>query len=188
MSKIVDRLIAIPEKVSLDYNKNSRILSVNGPNGSCFIAIHPSVNLDLEENSIRTSYYEQSSNKNSKALTGTMNSLIFNAINGSLKDYTKTLEIKGVGYRATVSEKSITVSAGYSHDVVVKIPSDVKVECLNGSRVIVKGCDKQKVGSFASKIRDIRRPNVFVKSLKGIFYEKEVSKFKPKAGKRDSKK
>lgn len=145
MSKIVDRVITIPETVDLKYDEKLRSLSISGPNGSFSINVHSSVNLSIEENSVKTSYLDNT-DRSSKALTGTANSLIFNAINGSLKDHKKVLEIKGVGYRALISEKTIIVSAGYSHEVKVEIPSDIKVECLNGTRVIVRSCDKQKVG------------------------------------------
>lgn len=185
MSKIVDREIIIPEAVNANYDKNLRSLSIIGPNGSFSINIHPLVDLVLQGNSIKTNY-SNSNNGKAKALTGTMNSLVFNAISGALKDYSRTLEIKGVGYRALVSGKKVTLSVGYSHDVNLEVPENLKVECPNGTRVIVKGAGKQEVNDFASKIRDIRKPNAFV--LKGIFYEEEVSKFKPKAGKRDSKK
>jgi large subunit ribosomal protein L6 len=184
MSKIVNRELKIPENIKLEYNEELRKLLLNGPNGSFSFVIDESVDISINSGVLKTS----SNNNEKKALAGTINSLVFNAINGAMKDYEVVLEIKGIGYKASISnDNKINISAGFSHDVKLEIPEDVKIECL-GSKITVKSHNKQKAGWFAARIRDIRKPNVFVKSLKGIFYQKEIANFKIKPGKRNIKK
>lgn len=103
---------------------------------------------------------------------------------GVSKGFRKDLEIKGVGYKAVLTGSQLVISAGYSHNVTLNVPSDVKVTVAKPTEVSVEGINKQSVGHFASLVRDIRRPSVY--SGKGISYKGE--QIRRKEGKTASKK
>ena len=91
---------------------------------------------------------------------------------GVSNGYKKEIEIKGVGYKATLKGSEIEIIAGYSHPVTLSIPSSLKVELPKPTNIIILGIDKQVVGEFAAKLRDVRRPSPY--SGKGIMYKDEI--------------
>jgi len=185
MSKIADRVLLIPEDVSVSYDSTLRKLIVKNSNNLLTQDIHNQVDLIIEDNSIKTKPVFETEEKN-EAIVGTMNSLINNMLKGVKDGYQKVLDIKGVGYKVSLNNSILDFSLGYSHNILLKVPSGLTVDCINSTKLIIKGADKQQVGWFASKIRDFRKPNVFVKSLKGIFYQGETIKIK--SGKKEAKK
>ena len=84
----------------------------------------------------------------------------------------KEIEIKGVGYKATLKGNTIEIIAVYSHAVNLEVPSNLKIELPKPTNIIISGIDKQAVGEFAANIRDVRRPSPY--SGKGIMYKDEV--------------
>lgn len=183
MSKIADRILLIPDNVSVNYE--SRKIIVKGPNGTLTQDIPFQVDLIINEGKITTKFVSGLEERN-EAILGTINSLVNNMLIGVKEGYQKTLEIKGVGYKVSLNDQKLDFSLGYSHNILLDIPSTLKVDCLNNVKLVIKGPNKQEVGWFASKIRDFRKPNVFVKSLKGIFYQGETIKIK--SGKKEAKK
>lgn len=185
MSKIADRILIIPENVSVKME--SQKLVVDGPNGLLFQDIPTQVFLIIneDEKTIKTQFSSNSREKN-QAILGTINSLINNMLKGVKDGHQKILEIKGVGYNVTLTGQVLKFSLGYSHDINLNVPETLKVDCLNNVKLIIKGVDKQEVGWFAAKIKKLRKPNVFVKSLKGVFYQGETVKIK--SGKKEAKK
>lgn len=91
--------------------------------------------------------------KNIKQLHGTTNSLLQGMLTGVSKGFSKELEIKGVGYRATLKDKTLELLLGYSHPVLVDLPQDLTLEVPKPTVVVVKGIDKQRVGELAAQIR-----------------------------------
>jgi len=116
----------------------------------------------------------------SKALHGTLRSLVFNMVKGTSEGFEKVLEIVGVGYKAKVEGGMLSLSLGFSHPVKYNFPEGIRVELPNPTTIKVSGCDKQKVGEVAAKIRSLKKPEPY--KGKGIRYKGEV--VKRKVGKR----
>ena len=115
-----------------------------------------------------------------RALHGLTRSLVANMVEGVTNGFTKTLEIQGVGYRASMRGTDLELNVGYSHSVVKKPPQGITFEVPVVTQVIVKGIDKQKVGQVAAEIRAVRPPEPY--KGKGIRYEGEY--VRRKVGKR----
>jgi len=109
--------------------------------------------------------------KKMKSLHGLTRTLINNMVVGVTDGYKKTLEVNGVGYRASKSGKTLTLNLGYSHPVEMTDPEGIE-SAVDGNKIIVSGIDKERVGQFAAEIRDKRRPEPY--KGKGIKYADEV--------------
>jgi large subunit ribosomal protein L6 len=115
-----------------------------------------------------------------RALHGLTRSLVANMVEGVTKGFSKTLEIQGVGYRASLRGTDLELNVGYSHPVVKKAPQGITFEVPQPTQVVVKGIDKQKVGQIAAEVRAVRPPEPY--KGKGIRYEGEY--VRRKVGKR----
>jgi large subunit ribosomal protein L6 len=115
-----------------------------------------------------------------RALHGLTRSLVANMVEGVTNGFTKTLEIQGVGYRASMRGTDLELNVGYSHSVVKKPPQGITFEVPVPTQVIVKGIDKQKVGQVAAEIRGFRKPDAY--KGKGVRYTGEY--VRRKVGKR----
>ena len=165
MSRIGNRIIAIPEGVTVELNDN--IVTVKGPKGQLTQPMLKDITMRQEENNIIL----ERKNENAKAMHGTMNALIANMIKGVKEGYAKTLEIIGVGYRFNVQGQKLVISAGYSHPVNMEIPAGLTVEANGNTEITIKGIDKVLVGEFAAKVREVRQPEPY--KGKGIRYKDE---------------
>ena len=165
MSRIGNRIITIPEGVTVELNDN--IVTVKGPKGQLTQPMLKDITMKQEENTIIL----ERKNENAKAMHGTMNALIANMIKGVKDGYAKTLEIIGVGYRFNVQGQKLVVSAGYSHPVNMEIPAGLTVEANGNTEITIKGIDKVLVGEFAAKVREVRQPEPY--KGKGIRYKDE---------------
>ncbi|UWV83184.1 50S ribosomal protein L6 [Mycoplasmopsis cynos] len=180
MSRVGNRVLTIPTGASVTVEGSK--VTVKGALGTLEREFSPLISVVVEGNKITT--VRANDEKITKQLHGTTNSHISNMLVGVSKGFKKDLEIKGVGYKAVLSGSELVVSAGYSHNVTLKVPTTVKVTVAKPTEVSVSGIDKQSVGRFLSLIRDIRRPSVY--SGKGISYKGE--KLRRKEGKTASKK
>ena len=115
-----------------------------------------------------------------RALHGLTRSLVANMVEGVTKGFTKTLEIQGVGYRASLRGADLELNVGFSHPVIRKPPQGITFDVPAPNQVVVKGIDKQKVGQVAAEIRAVRPPEPY--KGKGIRYEGEY--VRRKVGKR----
>lgn len=167
MSRIGNRKIAVPNGVSV--NIENGILTVNGPKGTLTLKIHNLVEVTISENEVVTT--TKNNSKLANINVGTINSLITNMVIGVSEGYSKGLEAVGVGYRFQVNGNKINISAGFSHPVVIEVPSDLKVEQVSNTEITISGIDKQKVSEFAANIRKIRKPEPY--KGKGIRYKGE---------------
>ena len=165
MSRIGNRIIAVPTGVTVELNDN--IVTVKGPKGQLTQTMLKDITMKQEENNIIL----ERANENAKAMHGTMNALISNMIKGVTEGYSKTLEIIGVGYRFNVQGQKLVVSAGYSHPVNMEIPAGLTVEANGNTEITIKGIDKVLVGEFAAKVREVRQPEPY--KGKGIRYKDE---------------
>ncbi len=109
--------------------------------------------------------------KKSRSFWGMQRTLVSNLIDGVTEGYSKTLEIKGVGYRATAQGSKLKLQLGFSHDVDLDVPEGLDVKTPDQTTVIISGIDKQAVGQFAAEIRRWRKPEPY--KGKGIKYQGE---------------
>ena len=178
MSRIGNNPIAIPEGVTVDVKEN--IVTVKGKLGELTQSFD-TIDIKVEEGNIKVS--RSSDSKEQKAKHGLYRSLMFNMIEGVSKGWTKELELVGVGYRASNQGQKLDLALGFSHNIVMDIAPEVKVETISekGKNPIVKltSHDKQLVGQVAAKIRGFRKPEPY--KGKGVkFVGEEIRR---KAGK-----
>lgn len=168
MSRIGRMPIAIPAGVTVEIAENNQV-TVKGPKGTITKVLPEAMTIKQEGTEIIVS--RPNDLKEMKALHGLTRSLINNMVIGVTKGYTKTLEIVGVGFRASKSGRKLNLALGYTHPVIMEDPEGIE-SVIDGNKIIVKGIDKEKVGQYAAEIRDKRRPEPY-KGV-GIKYEDEV--------------
>ncbi len=169
MSRVGKLGIAVPEGVTLTVAKNN-FVTVKGPKGSLEFSFHPDMKITNENNEV--SVTRPSDSLRHRALHGTTRALLNNMVKGVTEGYTKILDIKGVGYRASLKDSNtLVVNVGYSNPVEVVIPAGLTVETPINTEIHIKGIDKQAVGEFAANVRKIRQPEPY--QGKGIRYRGE---------------
>ncbi|SFW06384.1 50S ribosomal protein L6 [Chlamydia abortus] len=168
MSRIGKRVLVIPAGVEVLLENNKAI--VKGKLGQLEYTFSPLIKVEIKNNEIVVT--RSNEEKSTKQLHGTTNALLHNMLIGVSNGYKKEVEIKGVGYKATLKGNEIEIIAGFSHTVTKQIPEGLKVELPKPTNIIISGIDKQLVGEFAANLRDIRRPSPY--SGKGIMYKDEV--------------
>ena len=178
MSRIGKLPITIPTNV--DVNWTGSEISVKGKFGTLETAIPDAIGIQQDENSLTVSL--KNNGRNLRSLHGLYRTLINNMVIGVSEQFEITLILKGVGYRAAVQGKEITLNLGYSHPVKINIPETVSVEVVQNTTINLKSCDKELLGLFASNIRSWRRPEPY--KGKGILYKNEqILRKAGKAGK-----
>ena len=159
MSKIGKISITIPEKVKLAFSEN--ILNVDGPLGKKSLTIDTEI-FELDINSgKKISIKPKIINDETKRLWGMNRSLVNNAVIGTSKGYEKTLELVGVGYRASLKDNELTLQLGFSHDIKFDIPENIKITIEKQTNIKISGSDKQLVGAVTSKIKSYRPPEPY---------------------------
>ena len=159
MSKIGKINISVPEKVKVAMNGN--ILNIEGPLGKKSLKIDTEI-FDLDINSEKKiSIKPKKINDETKRLWGMNRSLVNNAVIGTSKGYEKTLELVGVGYRASLKGNELTLQLGFSHDIKFDIPENIKITIEKQTILKISGSDKQLVGSVTSKIKTYRLPEPY---------------------------
>ena len=168
MSRIGNSPIIITEGVEVAFADN--IFSVKGKLGELSQYIDPSISIKIEDGNVLLS--RSSELADIRAKHGLYRALICNMVEGVTNGFTKKLEFRGVGYRASVQGTNLDISVGYSHNIIFEIPSEIKVtaETEKGKAPIVTifGIDKQLVGAVAARIRSERKPEPY--KGKGIRY------------------
>ena len=168
MSRIGRMPIAIPDGVTVTIAENNQV-TVKGPKGTLERVLPAEMEIKVDGSEIIVS--RPNDLKKMKSLHGLTRTLINNMVIGVTAGYEKTLEVNGVGYRASKSGKKLTLNLGYSHPVEMIDPEGLEA-VVDGNKIIVKGIDKEKVGQYAAEIRDKRRPEPY--KGKGIKYADEV--------------
>ena len=164
MSRIGNKPITVPAGVEVKIDGNH--ISVKGPKGTLERDVEQEISLNLDGNVLTVS--RDSDLKRSKSLHGLTRTLINNMILGVQNEFTKELQINGVGYRVQKKGNDIVLTLGYSHPVEMKAPQGITFDVPNANTIIVKGIDKEKVVQFEAEIRDKRRPEPY--KGKGIKY------------------
>jgi large subunit ribosomal protein L6 len=175
MSRIGKIPVKLPKGVRVNFQ--DEVMTVEGPKGKLAQKYHSVISFKSEEDEIIVSRLNEE--KQTKAFHGLYRNLLNNMIIGVSTSFTKTLIITGVGYRAEVQEKILTMCLGYSADIFMGIPEGISVTVEGGGKIMVSGINKQQVGEFAAQIRKLRIPEPY--KGKGIRYENE--KIRRKVGK-----
>ena len=169
MSRIGKMKIAVPAGVTVE--EKDRVIYVKGPKGELSTAIKSDkITVKIEANEI--SVLRADDNKESRSLHGLYRMLIANMVTGVVTPFTKTLIIAGVGYKANVAGKKLTLNLGLSHPVEIAIPDGITITCPDLLTVIVSGVNKEQVGQVAAQIK-AKRP-VEPYHGYGIHYSDEV--------------
>jgi large subunit ribosomal protein L6 len=175
MSRIGKIPVKIPTGVKVSFNED--LITVEGPKGRLTQKYHPVIKFEDKGEEILVSRPDEE--KQTKAFHGLYRNLLNNMVLGVSTGFTKTLVITGVGYRAEVQGRILSMSLGYSTDIFVGIPEGITVSADAAGKVVISGINKQQVGEFASQIRKLRLPEPY--KGKGIRYENE--KIRRKVGK-----
>jgi len=175
MSRIGRAPIAIPSGVKLKIEGAQ--LHVEGPKGKLSIVVPESLTVTQDQQQLKVERKGEESAD--RAMHGLYRALINNMVQGVVNGFSKELEIVGVGYRAQLQGKQLSLSVGFSHPVVMDIPQGITVEVPKPTVVIVRGFDKQLVGQFAANLRRVAPPEPY--KGKGIKYAGEM--IRRKAGK-----
>ena len=183
MSRIGKSPINIPSGVTVSIA--DQLVTVKGPKGELQQEIDPVIDVQVEDNTV--TFARPSDHKDHRSKHGLFRSLVNNMVVGVTEGYTIELELVGVGYRASSAGQELTLALGYSHPIVFMLPSEITVEAdtKKGANPFVKltSHDKQLVGTVASKIRSLRKPEPY--KGKGVRYKNEL--IRRKAGKTASK-
>jgi large subunit ribosomal protein L6 len=168
MSRIGKKPVVIPAGVEVKVEGGK--VTVKGPKGTLTRDFHSDIAIKLENNELIVE--RPSDHRTHRALHGTTRSLIANMVEGVSNGFSKTLELVGVGYRASKKGSNLVLNVGYSHPVEVTPLEGIELDVPSQTPIVVKGIDKQKVGEMAANIRKIREPEPY--KGKGIKYSDEV--------------
>ncbi len=179
MSRIGNKSIQIPEGVTVTIDGEK--ITVKGPKGTLERELHKNIKVEVENNEIKVIRKDDESFN--KSLHGLTRTLINNMVTGVVNEFTRELQINGVGYRVQKQGNNLNLTLGYSHPVIFEAPTGITFDVPNANTIIVRGIDKELVGQTAANIRIKRPPEVY--RGKGIKYAEEVIRRKEgKTGKK----
>ncbi len=181
MSRIGRMPITVPAGVEVTIAENN-VVTVKGPKGTLTQALHPEMILEKDGNVIHVK--RPSDDKAHCALHGMTRAMLHNMVVGVNETFKKELEINGVGYRAAKEGNNLVMNLGYSHQVIMPEIEGITIDVPAPNKIVISGCDKQKVGQFAAEVREKRPPEPY--KGKGIKYVDEV--IRRKVGKTGAKK
>ena len=172
MSRLGKLPINIPAGVTVAINGTE--VKVKGPKGELVQNVNPDIKVEMDGNTLHVS--RPSNDKEHRALHGLYRALIHNMVVGVSEEYKKELELVGVGYRAANNGQVLELSLGYSHNIYLKLPKEIKVETKSERNknplILLESCDKQLIGQVCAKIRTFRKPEPY--KGKGIKFVGEV--------------
>lgn len=169
MSRIGKQPVVIPESVKVAVNGQE--VTVSGKKGELAYSLINEVSVEFIEDEKKLFVKPRNNSKRSKSMWGLSRSLVYNMVQGVSEGFSVTLEVTGVGYRAVLDGRILTLFLGYSHEIKVAIPKDIEVKCPKPTVIEISGISKQRVGQFASKIKMLRKTEPY--KGKGIQYQGE---------------
>ena len=167
MSRIGNKPITVLDGVEVKIDGNK--ITVKGPKGTLEREVHKDISLKMDGNKITV--IRKDDQPFNKSIHGLTRTLINNMIIGVTSEYTKELQINGVGYRVQKQGNNLNLTLGYSHPVIFEAPQGITFDVPNPNTIIVRGIDKELVGQTAAVIRTKRPPEVY--RGKGIKYADE---------------
>jgi len=185
MSRIGKQPVAIPKGVTFTYSKENNKVTVKGPKGELHQNIDPDFSIKQEDGNVLVE--RPTEQKRHKSMHGLYRALIANMVEGVSKGYKHQLELVGVGYKANAQSNVLELSLGYSHNVFLAVPSEIKVVTVQekgqNPTIILEGIDKQLIGQVAAKLKSLRKIEPY--KGKGIRFTGEY--VRRKAGKAAAK-
>jgi large subunit ribosomal protein L6 len=165
MSRVAKNPVTIPKGV--DVNISDSQVSVKGPKGNLQLDLHPAVQFTVEDGTCKVEWQS----KDDVAMAGTYRSLLNNMVMGVSEGFERRLNLIGVGYRAQAQGNKLNMALGFSHPIDYQMPEGVSVETPSQTEIVLRGCDKQRVGQAAAEIRAFRPPEPY--KGKGVRYADE---------------
>jgi len=167
MSRVANQPISVPKGVEI--TASGQQVTVKGPKGTMEHTIHGMVEMVREDNELK--FRARNESQAANALAGTTRAVINNMVVGVSDGFEKKLELVGVGYRAQAKGKVLNLTLGFSHPIDYELPEGVTAETPSQTEIVIKGCDKQKVGQVAAEVRAFRPPEPY--KGKGVRYADE---------------
>ena len=167
MSRIGKKPIPVPKGVTV--NVSGQTVSAKGPKGELKFVVNDLCTVALEDNQVSVKPVDNS--KPARSLWGMSRTQIANMMEGVANEFSKTLELVGVGYRAQMKGSALSLALGYSHDIDYPAPEGVKIATPKPTEIVLTGVDRQKVGQAAAEIRSFRPPEPY--KGKGVKYAGE---------------
>lgn len=167
MSRIGKHPVPVPGGVTVSVQGN--LVTAKGKLGELSAILPPEVSIEFEDGKLTVA--PKSKEDRSRAMWGMSRTVVSNLVRGVAEGFTQKLEIAGVGYRAAADGKVLTLQLGFSHDIKVAIPDDLKIACETPTQIAISGADKRKVGQMAAEIRGFRKPEPY--KGKGVKYAEE---------------
>ena len=167
MSRIAKNIIKLNDQTTCKFENG--VFFAKGKLGEMKLNVNPSFTIDIKEEGVMVLPKNEDNKRDPN--WGTTRAIIANIISGVSIGFSKTLELNGTGYRASVAGTVLKLQLGYSHDINYQIPQDVKIECPKQNIIKLTSIDKEKLGAAAAKIRSYRKPEPF--KGKGIKYSNE---------------
>ncbi len=175
MSRIAKNPIKISKEIECTFKDG--VFSAKGKLGQMETLVNSNFTINIEEDEVKVLPLKEMTNDPN---WGTTRAIIANIIHGVSSGFTKTLELNGTGYRASVAGSKLKLELGYSHDINFDIPNDVKIECPKQNLIKLTSINKEKLGAAAAKIRSYRKPVPFkgkgIKYLDEYIFRKEGKK------------
>ena len=172
MSRIGKSPIPLPDGVTVDIQSDQ--LVVKGPKGELASAVPEGISFEMEDGTLVAKRANEE--KRTRGFHGLARALAFNAVHGVTVGYKRELEIQGVGYRAQMKGKTLSMQLGFSHGVDFPVPEGLTVTTPDQTHIVIEGRDKQQVGEIAAQIRRFRPPDAY--KGKGIRYSDEIVRTK----------
>ena len=181
MSRIGRAPITVPAGADVKIEADN-VVTAKGPTGTLSQKFHPNMKIELADGAIHVT--RPNDLKENRSLHGLTRTLVNNMIVGVTEGFKKELDVNGVGYRVAMEGGKLVMNLGFSHQVVVEQPEGITIEAPSANKIVISGCDKQRVGQFAAEVREKRPPEPY--KGKGIKYTDEV--IRRKVGKTGAKK
>jgi large subunit ribosomal protein L6 len=171
MSRVAKMPVDLPQGVSATIGADA--VTVKGAKGTLTLAIKSGIKVVQQDKhlQVQTDAAATADAEGLNAIAGATRAHLANMVTGVTKGYEKKLELVGVGYRAAVQAKSLTLTLGYSHLISYAIPDGITIEAPSQTEIVVKGIDRQRVGQTAAEIRGFRPPEPY--KGKGVKYTDE---------------
>ncbi|MCA9130366.1 MAG: 50S ribosomal protein L6 [Planctomycetales bacterium] len=174
MSRLGKKPVAVLDGVKV--NVDNYLITVEGPKGKLEFQHRPEVNVAVDDDGKSVTVSRDTEERTARELHGLTRAVISNMIFGVKEGYEKRLEVVGVGYLCAIQGKELQLRVGFANELKKQIPDGLDVSCPDQTHVVVRGCDKQKVGQFAAEVRSLRKPEPY--KGKGIRYQGEQIKLK----------
>lgn len=172
MSRVGIKPVMIPEGVEVDIKNN--LIVIKGKFGELKQSVDNRLKIIIEDNNLIIKRFDEK--KETKAYHGLIRMLLQNKVIGVKNLFSKLLILEGVGYKFQIDNQKVILLVGFSHNVIIDIPKNLEIKLESPTKLLISGIDKEQVGLFSAKIRNIKPPEPY--KGKGIRYENEIIKYK----------